>query len=92
MSTMATRRKRSISVPEDLDDKIEAAAAEAGMTYSGWLMQAARKEFTIRAGLDAIREYEREYGPFTSEELTEAAEWAQATIRRSKRSGRRRPA
>lgn len=90
VAIMGTRRKRSISVPPDLDSKIEAAAAEAGMTYSGWLMEAARREFTIRAGLDAVRKFEREHGSFSPEELGEAAEWAKATIQRSKRTGQRR--
>ena len=48
---MAVRKKRSISLPPDLDAEIAAAAAQAGMTYSSWLAATARKEFTIRAGL-----------------------------------------
>lgn len=86
---MAQRKKRSISVPADLDAKIQSAAGKAGMTYSGWLMQAARKEFTVRAGLKAVAAYEREHGRFSPQELAEAAEWADAAVRRSKRSGAR---
>ncbi len=93
-SGMGTRKKRSISVPPDLDSKIESAASKAGMTYSGWLMQAARKEFTIRAGLAAVAEFEREHGRFSPEELAEAAEWAESVVRRGKRTrpGRSRTA
>jgi hypothetical protein len=86
---MATRKKRSISMPPELDEQIEAAARDAGMTYSGWLATTARKEFTIRAGLEAVAAFEREHGAFTPEELDEAQRWATAAIGRSKRSGAR---
>jgi hypothetical protein len=59
------------------------------MSYSAWLADTARKEFTIRAGLNAIRSYEDEHGPFTPEELAEADEWAARAIRRT---GDRSPA
>jgi hypothetical protein len=48
---MAVRKKRSISMPPDLDQQISAAAEQAGMTYSAWLAAIARKEFILRAGL-----------------------------------------
>jgi hypothetical protein len=73
---MAVRKKRSISLPPDLDAEIAAAAHDAGMTYSAWIAHTARKEFTIRAGLDAVRQYEAEHGPFTPEEIADADEWA----------------
>ena len=47
------------------------------MSYSAWLAQTARKEFTIRAGLEAVSQYEAEHGPFTPDEIAEADEWAQ---------------
>jgi hypothetical protein len=34
------------------------------MTYSGWVAATARKELTIRAGLDAVTEFERDHGAF----------------------------
>jgi hypothetical protein len=73
---MAVRKKRSISIPPDLDAEIAAAAHDAGMSYSAWIAQTARKEFIIRAGLDAVSQYQAEHGPFTSEEVAEADEWA----------------
>jgi len=87
---MAVRRKRSISVPPELDAAIEAAAAAAGVTYSAWLADTARKEFAIRAGLAAVAEYEEQHGGFTTEELAEADNWARSAVTRSKRSGSRR--
>jgi hypothetical protein len=73
---MAVRKKRSISVPPELDAEIAAAAQAAGMSYSAWLAQTAQKEFIIRAGLEAVSRYEAEHGAFTPEEIAEAEEWA----------------
>jgi hypothetical protein len=73
---MAVRRKRSISIPPDLDAEIAAAARAAGVSYSAWLAQTAQKEFIIRAGLEAVSRYEAEHGPFTPDEIAEADEWA----------------
>jgi hypothetical protein len=73
---MPVRKKRSISIPPDLDAEIAAAAEAAGMSYSAWVAETARKEFTIRAGLAAVGQYEAEHGAFTPAELAEADEWA----------------
>jgi hypothetical protein len=73
---MAVRKKRSISIPPELDAEIAAAAQSAGMTYSAWIAQTARKEFTIRAGLEAVSQFESEHGPFSPDEIAEADEWA----------------
>jgi hypothetical protein len=73
---MAVRKKRSISIPPELDAEIAAAAQDAGMSYSAWIAQTARKEFIIRAGLEAVGQYEAEHGPFTPDEIAEADEWA----------------
>jgi hypothetical protein len=73
---MAVRKKRSISIPPELDAEIAAAAQAAGMSYSAWVAQTARKEFVIRAGLEAVSQYEAEHGAFTSDEIAQADEWA----------------
>jgi hypothetical protein len=83
---MAVRKKRSISVPPDLDAQIRVEAAQDGMTYSAWLTATARKELMVRAGLGAVAEVEQELGGFTSEELTDAEKWAKEAIERSKRT------
>ena len=72
---MAVRKKRSISMPPDLDSTIEAAARAEGVSNSGWPAEVARKEFTVRAGLDAVTGFERAHGRFTREEMTEAETW-----------------
>lgn len=89
---MAVRKKRSISMPPDVDADIAAAAAAAGMTYSSWLAETARKEFRIRAGLAAVSEFEREHGAFTPGELAEAADWANRAIERAERAAAARTA
>ena len=86
---MAVRKKRSISMPPDLDAEIAAAAADAGLSYSAWLADTARKEFTIRAGLAAVSQFEQDHGPFTAEELADADEWAGQAIQRAGHSGAR---
>lgn len=79
-----------MSIPPDLDAQIEAAATEAGMTYSAWLAATARKEFTIRAGLKGVAEFEREQGAFSPDEIAEAEQWARDALERSSRRAPRR--
>lgn len=86
---MAIRKKRSISIPPDLDKQIEAAAKQAGMTYSGWVASTARKEFIIQGGLNAVAAFEGEHGSFTTAELVEAEHWVDDALKRGKRSGAR---
>jgi hypothetical protein len=78
---MAVRKKRSISIPPELDAEIAAAAEAAGLSYSAWVAQTARKEFTIRAGLEAVGQYEADHGALTPAEIAEADEWAARVIR-----------
>jgi hypothetical protein len=87
---MAVRKKRSVSMPPDVDLRIATAAAEAGMSYSAWLAATARKEFTIRDGLDAVERFQHNQGAFSPEELAEADEWARDAVARSRQSGSRR--
>jgi hypothetical protein len=87
VAAMAVRKKRSISMPPDLDVEIAAAAAQAGMSYSAWLADTARKEFTIRAGLAAVRQFEQDHGAFTPEELSDAGQWAATAVQRARQTG-----
>jgi hypothetical protein len=77
---MAVRKKRTISIPPELDAEIAAAAQATGMSYSSWVAETAVKEFTIRAGLAAVSQYEAEYGPFTPDEIAQADEWAAGPV------------
>jgi hypothetical protein len=86
---MAVRKKRSISMPPDLDAEIAAAASQAGLTYSAWLAETARKEFAIRAGMAAVSQFEQDHGAFTAEELADADAWAAEVVERVSQSGAR---
>jgi hypothetical protein len=88
MALVAVRKKRSISMPPELDAEIAAAAAQAGMSYSAWLADTARKEFNIRAGLAAVSQFEADHGLFTPDELSEAEQWAATAVQRASRTGR----
>jgi hypothetical protein len=84
---MAVRKKRSISIPPELDAEIAAAAEQAGMSYSAWLADTARKEFTIRAGLAAVSQFERDHGAFSAAEIAGADDWAARAIQRADKAG-----
>jgi hypothetical protein len=86
-AVVAIRKKRSISMPPDLDAEIAAAAAEEGISYSAWLASTARKEFTIRAGLAAVSQYEHDHGAFSTDEIADADAWAAQAIQRSGQTG-----
>lgn len=90
ISAMAVRKKRSVSIPPDLDAEIAAAAAQEGMSYSAWLAETARKEFTIRAGLAGVKEFEAEYGALSPQEQADADRWAAEVIHRAEQSGSHR--
>jgi hypothetical protein len=89
---MPVRKKRSISMPPDVDAEIAAAAEQAGLSYSAWLAETARKEFRIRAGLAGVGEFEREHGAFTSAELAEARAWADRAVGRADSAAAQRTA
>jgi hypothetical protein len=74
-------------MPPELDAEIAAAASQAGMSYSAWLADTARKEFTIRAGLAAVSQFEADHGAFTPDELVEAERWAATAVQRASRTG-----
>lgn len=84
---MAGRKKRSISMPADLDAQIEEAATAGGVTFSAWLAAAARKEFLLQDGLDGVAQFQQANGAFTDAELAEAETWASDAVSRSRRTG-----
>ena len=90
---MAQRHKRSISLPPDLDDAIEKAAAADGSTVSAWLAETAAHRLKLDAGRGAIAAWEQEHGPLTADELAEGLDRARHLLGRSgRRSVTRRSA
>ena len=73
--------KLAITVDPDVHKKILAAAAKEGVSLSAWMTEAARDALKIRAGLEAVAEWELEHGAFTKEELAEARRHARAQLR-----------
>jgi hypothetical protein len=57
------------------------------MSYSAWLAETARKEFTVRAGLAAVSQFEQDHEAFTPEEQAEAEQWAASAVERASRTG-----
>jgi hypothetical protein len=65
-------RKRAVSLPEDVDAEVEAAAALAAKSVSRWITDAVRSRLRNEAGLAAVREWEAEHGELTNEEMSAA--------------------
>lgn len=78
---MSPVARRSISLPEDVDAAVEAAAVAAGMSVSAWLADLIERHFRIEWGLAGVAEWEAEHGAFTEEELAEGRAWAQRMLR-----------
>ena len=83
---MAQRHKRSISLPPDLDESIERAAAAAGTSVSGWIADVAEHRLRIEAGRRGVAQWEREHGALTADELAEGL--ARARLALGRRSAR----
>jgi hypothetical protein len=80
---VAGRQKRSISLPHDLAEAIEQAAATEGTTVSAWLADTAAHRLRLEAGRQGIAEWERQHGPLTADELAEGLARARSLLRRS---------
>jgi hypothetical protein len=90
---MATREKRSVSLPLELAQAIDAAAAESHTTFSAWLAGTAAHRLRLEAGRRGIAEWEREHGALTATELAEGLAQARALLGRGGgRRSVRRPA
>ena len=90
MGSVAVRQKRSISLPPDLAEAIDDAAAREGTTVSAWLADTAAHRLRLDAGRRGIAEWERKNGMLTVNELADGLARARAILRRSTPS--RRPA
>jgi hypothetical protein len=77
---MAQRLKRSISLPPDLAEDIERAAAAEGTTVSGWIARTAAHRLRLDAGRHAIAAWEVDHGALTAAELAEGLAQARALL------------
>ena len=78
---VAQRQKRSISLPSDLADAIDQAAAAEGTTVSAWIADTAAHRLRIDAGRKGVAEWERQHGALTPDELTDGLARARAMLR-----------
>ena len=62
------RVKRSVSLPGELAEAVEAAARAQGTTVSAWLAQSAAHRLRMDAGRTALADWEAEHGPLTEAE------------------------
>jgi hypothetical protein len=82
---MARREKRSVSLPPELAEAIDQAAAQDGTTFSAWLADTAAQRLRLDAGRRAIAEWELEHGPLTPAELADGLARARALLGRHPR-------
>jgi hypothetical protein len=89
---MARRDKRSVSLPADLADAIDKAAAAEGTTFSAWLARTAAHRLRLEAGRQGLAAWEDEHGPLTAEELAEGLSRARSALGREPSNADRRSA
>ena len=80
---MTGRQKRSISLPPELADAIDAAAAADGTTVSAWIAETAAHRLRLDAGRQGIAEWERKNENLTPDELAEGLARARSILRRT---------
>jgi hypothetical protein len=85
---MAQRDKRSISLPPELAQAIDQAAADDGTTFSAWLADTAAHRLRLEDGRRAVAEWELDQRPLTADELADGLAPARALLGRT---GAKRP-
>ncbi len=80
---MTGRQKRSISLPPELADAIDAAAAAEGTTVSAWIAETAAHRLRLDAGRHGIADWERKHGNLTADEIAEGLARARSILRRT---------
>lgn len=78
---MSPVAKRSISLPEDIDAAVEAAALGAGLSVSAWLAELLEHHFRVQWGREGIAEWEAEHGALSDEERAEGRAWLEGVLR-----------
>lgn len=73
-ATMLRMAKISVSLDDELYERVRASAGESGV--SGWLAEAASARLRAEALLDVAEEIaSKSGGPYSAEELDEARRW-----------------
>jgi hypothetical protein len=71
-------RKLSIALDAEVAEAAARAAEREGLSLSAWINKAADEALAIERGLEGVRAYEAEFGPFTPEQDA----WADRVWRR----------
>lgn len=66
-------RKVTVTLPEQLVERVKRLAAEAGEPVSGWLARAAEQQARVEDGMAALREWEALDGALDPRERARAA-------------------
>lgn len=74
-ANMANVRKIAISLPSDLAAAIAAAAQREHTSVSGWIAEAAARRLRRRSAIQALKEYEAEFGEISENELEAVELW-----------------
>jgi hypothetical protein len=82
--------KLAITIDPEVHERVLAAAAGDGVSVSAWMTGAAREALLRRAGLAAIAAWEKQHGPFSTEEMNEARRSVREQLRAPRKV--RRPA
>lgn len=86
------REKRSVSLPSELAEAIDKAAADDSTTFSAWIAETASHRLRLEAGREGLAAWEKGHGPLTPEELADGLARARAALGRSGTRSRRRTA
>jgi hypothetical protein len=60
--------KRSVSLDDQVAERVEHAAREDGVSFSTWLSVAAERQLLLREGLRGVAEWETDAGSLSAEE------------------------
>lgn len=66
---MTNVKKIAISLPSDLASAVTAAAQKDRTSVSGWLAEAASRRLRRRSAIQALKDYESEFGEISKTEL-----------------------
>lgn len=64
--------KLAITVDPEVHGQVLAAAAAQGVSISAWMTDAARRVLRQQDGLDAVHEWEKQFGALTEQEMDAA--------------------
>lgn len=86
------REKRSVSLPAELAEAIDKAAADDSTTFSAWLAETASHRLRLEAGRKGLAAWEKGHGPLTTEEFADGLARARAALGHRANRPRRRSA